>query len=417
MAPEPEYRPRLADARLTELIAEFPAILVIGPRAVGKTTTARRFAAETVRLDSPAEAGAFLADPDAALRGREEPVLLDEWQEVPEVLGAVRRAVDSDPRPGRFLLTGSVRAALEQRLWPGTGRLVRLPMYGLAQLEVRGSVRADRRGFVDLLAGADPTAFSMPRERPRLHEYLELALCGGFPEVVLRARSERATRTWLDSYLEQLLSRDSVVGPRRDSRKLRRYFEALALSTAGTPSERTLYDAAGVNAKTANAYDRLLEDMFVAERLPAWATHRLQRLVHAPKRYIVDSGVAAAAAGLTGPAVLADSDLLGRLLDTFVVSQLRPEVALSADRMRLHHLRTKEGRHEVDLVIELGGGAVIGLECKSTASPNSADARHLRWLRDALGECFVAGAVIHTGPDVFVLDERILAVPICALWG
>jgi len=134
------YRPRLADGRLETLLANFPVVMLQGPRAAGKTTTAARLAAHVVRLDVPAQAAAFRADPDAALRSFPEPLLLDEWQEVPEVLGAVKRAVDSDGRPGRFLLTGSVRADLESQAWPVTGRAVRLNMYGLTERELLGSI-------------------------------------------------------------------------------------------------------------------------------------------------------------------------------------------------------------------------------------------------------------------------------------
>ncbi|MGK2887265.1 MAG: AAA family ATPase [Rhodococcus sp. (in: high G+C Gram-positive bacteria)] len=130
------YRARLVDGRLSELMDAVPAVVINGPRAAGKTTTARQHAASEVRLDQPLQAEAFRADPDAALWGRAEPVLLDEWQEVPAVLGAVKRAIGDDPRPGRFILTGSVRAELEQEAWPGTGRLVRLQMYGFTQREL-----------------------------------------------------------------------------------------------------------------------------------------------------------------------------------------------------------------------------------------------------------------------------------------
>ncbi len=105
------------------------------------------------------------------------------------------------------------------------------------------------------------------------------------------------------------------------------------------------------------------------------------------------------------------------VLDTFVAAQLRPELAISARRPRPHHLRTERGRREIDLLVELGGGRVVGLEVKAAAAVDSADARHLIWLRDALGERFLAGAVLHTGPDVYLLDGRIVAAPIATLWN
>jgi len=224
LSPPRTYQPRLADERLSQLLTNFPAVLVNGPRAVGKTTTAGRQAAEIVQLDQPARAAAFAADPDAALEGRAEPLLLDEWPEVPAVLGAVKRAVDTNSRHGRFILTGSVRAEVEQRKWPGTGRLVRLSMHGLTELEVLGQVVAGRRGFLERLEVADPGAFDLPGIRPRLREYVERALRGGFPDVTYRLGSSSARDTWSASYLDQLLTRDAAtVAPGRDVDKMRRY--------------------------------------------------------------------------------------------------------------------------------------------------------------------------------------------------
>lgn len=410
----PRYVARLTDERLAELLAQLPAVLLVGPRAAGKTTSAARRAKTIIRLDSEAEAAAFRADPDAALRVQPEPVLLDEWQSVATVLGAVKRAVDQDVRPGRFLLTGSVRADLEAQTWPGTGRLVRLRLYGLTVRERLGDVRT--RPFIDRLADANIDRFSTPAQVPDLAGYVDLALESGFPEPLLRLTGV-ARQAWFDGYLEQLLTRDVAGLARvRDPMRLRRYFEALALSSAGMPLDQTLYGAAGIDHRTATQYESLLSNLFVLDVVPAWTSNRLTRLIKSPKRYVVDPALVATALRMDTAAILRDGNLLGRILDTFVISQLRAELDVSATRPRLYHLREKEGRHEVDIIAEVAHG-VVGIEVKANAAPRSDDAGHLVFLRDKLGKRFLCGAVLHTGPRAFLLSERVLALPICTLWG
>jgi uncharacterized protein len=368
-----------------------------------------------VRLDRQAEAAAFLADPDAALQALPEPILFDEWQEVPGVLGAVKRAVDADPRPGRFILTGSVRADLEAETWPGTGRLVRLPVYGLTERELAG--RAQGPSFIDKPADGNIDAISIPHERTDLTGYLKLALRSGFPEAALRL-TDRPRQLWLASYVEQLLTRDATsLDSSRDPARLRKYFEALALNTAGLVETKTMSDAAGITQKTAHVYESLLVNLMVLERQSAWTSNRLSRLIKAPKRYLMDPALVTSTLGLDLVAILRDGNLLGRILDTFVMAQIRPEMILSERNPRLYHLRTESGRHEIDALIELSGDRVIGLEIKATAAPKREDARHLIWLRDELGDRFLTGVVLHCGPSKYVIDDRILAVPICALWA
>lgn len=413
MVSMPAYRRRLVDDLIAALLTELPAIFVVGPRAAGKTTTAARHAKTVVRLDREAEAVAFRADPDAALRDLAEPVLLDEWQVVPDVLGAVKRSVDRDPRPGRFLITGSVRSELEGDLWPGTGRLVRIAMYGMTMAEQLG--RDNQPLLIDRILRGEPL---LPAAHsPDLRGYLELALRGGFPEPALHLGAAARER-WLESYVDHLVTRDAPqVDAGRSPARLRRYLEAYALNTAGTADDRTLYDAAGINRRTAITYERLLGNLLVVEAIPAWTSNRLKRLVLSPKRYVLDPALAGALLRLDVPGALRHGDLLGRLLDTFVAAQLRPELVVSDSRPRLYHVRQQHGRYEVDLLAEVAAGDVVAIEVKATSAPGPDDARHLSWLRDQIGAGFRAGVVLHTGPRAFRLADRIVAAPISTFWA
>ena len=411
----PEYLPRLVDPVLADLLVDHPAILLVGPRACGKTTTAQRHCASRLRLDRPAEAAAVRADPDVAIADGPFPLLIDEWQAVPDVLGAVKRAVDDGAAPGSFILTGSSQADLTIEGWPATGRLIRLPMYGLTERELDGDPA--KPSVIDRLVSAGLDGVAIPVDPPDIRGYVARALRGSFPDAAL-ATNERAARRWLMSYIDQLVSRDaSLVGAVRDPMKLRRYLQAVAASTAGSPVLKTLIDAAGIDRATANSYDALLERVLIIDRVPAWSSNRLNRLVRLPKRYLVDPAFSGPLLGIDARAVLRDGDLLGRVIDTLVAAQLRSECVVSELSPRMFHLRDGNGTREVDILIELGDGRVIGIEVKADAAPDQGSAVHLRWLRDAIGSRFQLGIVLHTGPRAFRFDPSILALPICALWA
>lgn len=415
-----KYVPRDAESWVSELLHDVPAVMMVGPRACGKTTMALRHAKTVLRLDRPEVAAAMAADPEGVLRDAiaESPILVDEWQLVPSCLAAAKRLIDADDLPGCFLFTGSAMDEIGPHAWPATGRFVRVPVWGLTRREIETGRRAGT--FFDRVATDGFNGeFPLPSiaRRPNTTGYIERALQSGFPQALKRS-SERTRVAWLNSYIDHLVARDAaLIAEVRDTSKLRRYLKVLAASTAGIPTLVTLLDASGLNRETAQRYDQLLERLFVVEQVPAWSSNRLNRLSMLPKRYVCDSALAAALVGADLRTILRDGDLLGRVMDTFVAAQLRPELTFGVSPVTMHHLR-QDGRKEVDLLLERADGAVIAIEIKAATTVASHDARHVCWLRDQLGtDMFKAGIVFYTGTHPLQLDERIWAVPICTLWA
>ncbi len=407
-------RGRLVDTTLRACLDAHPIILITGPRACGKTTTATHVAGDVIRLDRGSEAAVFRADAAAALASfPAHPLLLDEWQEVPEIMPALKAAADTGAPPGRFILTGSVRPE-PGIACPATGRLIELRLSPLTMREMTGD--ATRPGLVAALI--EGHTLSVDSTTPLdLGGYIDLALAGGFPHPAL-ALGEPARRRWYDSYVDQVTGRDALTVLRRaDPDRVRRYMEAYALHSGCVVDHKTLFDAAGINRKTAEGYEAILCRLFVTHAVPAWSTNRLRRLVRPPKRFVIDAGLMAAAARIGRADVMRDGGLMGRLIETFVHAQLAPELAARHPSVRLYHLRTDSGgRHEVDFILDLGGNRIIAIEVKSAAGPTAADARHLAWLRDQLRDDFIEGVLLHTGNHVYPLGDRLRAIPIRALW-
>jgi predicted AAA+ superfamily ATPase len=290
-------------------------------------------------------------------------------------------------------------------------------MYGLTVAELSGTIpseplldRLERDGIRPLLATTSDAS-------PDLRDYVDMAAVSGFPEPALRLPAEERA-PWWESYLDQLVTRDlAEIGAHRDPALLRRYLEAYAISSATTTDHRTIIEAAGVAKATGGAYERLLTNLLVADALPAWWSNRLKRLVRGPKRYLVDPAMVLALMRANVAAVMRDGGLLGQILDTFVVAELRAQLSICASQPRLFHLRQENGQHEVDVIVEYGGGRVFGLEIRATSSPDVSDARHLGWLRDGLGDRFVGGAVLCSVPRSFVLADQVVAAPIAAIWS
>jgi predicted AAA+ superfamily ATPase len=424
-APASRYRRRIADDELDELIAGLPAVALDGPKAVGKTATALRRAATVYRLDDEAVRSIAQADPSRLLNG-ERPVLIDEWQRLPESFDRVRRAVDGGAAAGSFLLTGSA-SPTEPPTHSGAGRIVQVRLRPMALAE-RG-VDAPTISVGALLEGDARTQITGHTD-VNLERYVDEILASGFPG--LRGLSGRLARAQLDGYIDRIIDRDFDELGRQVRRPgtLRRWMQAYAAATATTASHEKIRDAAtsGHGEKpsrtTTQPYRDVLERLWILDPVPAWlpTRSRLARLAAPPKHHLADPALAARLLGVdadtllhalpAGPPIAREGTLLGALFESLVTLSVR--VYAQAAEARTAHLRTWSGDREIDLIVERGS-RLLAIEVKLGHTPDERDVRHLLWLRNELGDDLADAIVVTTGQDAYRRADGIAVVPAALL--
>jgi predicted AAA+ superfamily ATPase len=415
---------RIVKRRLLEVASERledePVIALQGPRTVGKSTMLAELAdareVTVVDLDEPATRAAVLADPDTFVDGP-SPVCIDEYQHVPAVLDAIKAQLNRDLRPGRYVITGSTRYdALPAAAQSLTGRLHLLTVWPLTQGEIEGARENLLAAIIDDPAGAAPhgTVSATSRE-----EYIVRVTAGGMP-IPLRRSSPTARNRWFDDYIKLVLERDvRELSRLRRREQLPALLRRLAAQTAGVLNVTSAANQAGLERTTAADYLKLLEAVFLIMRLPAWGTTLRARATRAPKIHVVDAGVAARLLHLT-PEKLAQRDAsslsqFGHLLETFVVGEIVRQASWLEHVTTVGHWRTSDG-DEIDLVLEREDGGIVAFDVKAAGQVAGRDMRHLRKLRDALGERFLLGATLYTGTRAYNLGDRLHAIPIDRLW-
>jgi len=421
----PDYRRRILDDELDELVASLPAVAIEGAKGVGKTATASRRAATTHRLDDPAQRAIAQAEP-ARLLTAPPPVLIDEWQYVPETWDLVRRAADDGAPPGRFLLTGS---ASPEGLGThsGAARIVSVRLRPLALAERLPDLPTV--SLAEVLSGARPALGG--RTACQLEDYTGEILRSGFPG--LRALTGRALRAQLDSYLLRVVDRDfkELGRPLRNPAALRRWMAAYAASSSTTTSFEKIRDAstAGEDVKPAKSttlpYRDVLERLWILDPVPGWkpARNPISRLTLPPKHQMADPALAATLLGAgadallsgqpLGPRIPRDGTLLGALFESLVTLSVR--VYAQASEAGVGHLRTYAGEHEVDLVVARQDGRVVAIEVKLARTVDDRDVRHLRWLSEQIGDELLDAMVVTTGEEAYRRSDGIAVVPAALL--
>ena len=436
----PPYTPRVVEAEIDELMSGLAAVALEGPKGVGKTATAERRATTIYRLDDDAQRQLVSASSKVALQAA-PPVLLDEWQRLPQVWDAVRRSVDEGASPGRYLLTGSALPADDEvgaRPHTGAGRIVSVRMRPMSLAE-RG-LGPTTVSLKELLGGGRPdVSGTSPVD---LAQYATEVVASGLPGI--RSLQGRARRAQLDGYLERVVNRDFLEAghPVRKPHALRRWMTAYAAASATTTTLAKIRDAAtsgeGQTATkpTIQTYREVLERLYVLDPVPGWIPSRshLARLLQAPRHHLADPALAARLLGVEEGALLAgetsplfragtgtasettaprDGTLFGQLFESLVTLSVR--VYAQAAEARVRHLRMQDGRHEVDLIVERADHRVVGIEVKLSASVEDRDVRHLLWLREQLGKDLLDAVIVTTGEHAYRRADGIAVVPAALL--
>jgi uncharacterized protein len=415
----------LAERRLGEVLearlAEEPVVVLNGPRTVGKSTLLSQLAGHLGRAvidcDDLATRAAVRDDP-ARFVESDQPVLLDEYQHVPELLDAIKAQLYQDFRPGRYVLAGSTRyATLPEAAQALTGRVDIIPVLPLSQ----GEIDNIRETFVARLLDGAGIEMASPQAPTTRDEYAQRSTSGGMP-VALRRLPGRSRSRWFSNYVNLVIDKDVLdISRVRQLEMLRRLLRQLAARSGQVLNMAAISGTIGLEKSTTENYIKLLEAVFLIYRLPAWGTTLgSSRVTKHPKVHLVDSGVMAWLLNLAphkiaqaAPATLTE---YGHLLETFAVGEILKQASWSDAPVTAGHFRTESG-DEVDLVLERDDGQVIAVEIKAGSRISGEDFRGLRQLKERLGPRLEEAIILHTGEHAYTHEGWITVLPLDRLWA
>ncbi len=403
---------RLIERRAEEALSDTPVVLIVGPRRAGKTTLVRKMGNANrtyVTLDDQTALDAAQSDPIGFIRGLELAVI-DEIQRAPDLLLAIKKTVDEDYRPGRFLLTGSANVLTLPRVADSlAGRMETIQMLPLARAEVSGKTPT----FLERLFEG---RLQSHRDAIVGDDLLKLVLLGGYPEAVAR-QTERRRQDWARAYLTSVLTRDlRDIAEIEKLTELPRFVRLLAAHSGQLVNYSQFGSSINVSHKTGQRYVGLLEQVFLIATVQPWYTNALKRIVKTPKLHFLDSGLLATTRGLNFERVKANRGEFGPLLESFVFSEVMKLMTGSDLRLTPYHFRDQQ-MHEVDLVLERDDGMIAGIEVKAAATVKSSDFAGLRTLAEACADRFAFGVVLYDGTDVVPFGDRLAAAPLSCLWS
>ena len=409
------WYPRSLAPAIAAALADTPVVCLLGPRQCGKTSLAQKLFPERtfISLDEPNYYHVASSDPAGFVASLPPEVTIDEVQRAPELLPIIKREVDRNRSPGRFLLTGSANLLLLPKVSESlAGRLEIVHLQPLTEAEKE---HQPGRFLAMFLAGAiRPAIRPLPEGENPGPTLAQRLVAGGYPEPL--RRSPTRARQWRRQYLQSIIERDiREVARVKDAREVARLLELLALRNSELLNTSNLAKELTLHRDTVDHYLNILERLFLLRRLPAWHRNSAKRLIKAPKLQLLDSGLAATLAGLTAEDWLARRERMGHLLESFVVQQIMAQAAWTDPDLRFWHYRDKD-QVEVDLVITRGA-ETWGIEVKAASTLDPRDGQGLAHLAKQCGRNFQSGILLYNGEDVLPLGEKkFLAAPLNTLW-
>ena len=405
--------PRRIEPRIAEALMDTPVVLLAGPRQAGKTTLVRQIAQHQglryLTMDDELTLLSARQDPVGMIRSLERAVI-DEVQRVPQLLLAIKKSVDEDRRPGRFLLTGSANLMSLPTIADSlAGRMETLSLLPLSQSEIEErSANWIDSAFAGRILKTDQPALGS--------NLIDRVLRGGYPEAISRATARRRT-TWSRQYIDALLQRDvrDVAGIEKLD-QLPRFLRALAQTAGQMSNHSQLGGQVGLDGKTVSRYTGVFEQMYLLRRIDVWARNRLSRVIKTPKLQFIDSGLLATLLDLTAEEVQRDRTRFGNVLETFIFGELLKHTTTADGDYRLMHYRDAD-KFEVDIVIENAAGQLVGVEVKAAATVQESDLRSLRKLASLAAGQFKMGVLLYDGAETMPLAGGIWAAPLSTLWG